>query len=69
MEDYEIQYQKSYEIAFLQVHLRSLFHASEGTLKLQMDITKQCFENAVKDERFSQEFLDKFYNGKEKIFV
>ena len=63
MEDYEKQYQKSYEIAFMQVHLRSLFHASEATLKLQMDITKQCFENAVKDERFSQEFLDKFQNG------
>ena len=60
MEDYEKQYQKSYEIAFMQVHLRSLLQASENTLKLQMDITKQCFENAVKDERFSQEFLDKF---------
>ena len=69
MEDYEKQYQKSYEIAFLQVHLRSLYHASENTLKFQMDITKQCFENAVKDERFSQEFLDKFNNGKEKIFI
>jgi hypothetical protein len=63
MEDYEKQYQKSYEIAFMQVHLRSLLQASENTLKLQMDITKQCYENAVKDERFSQEFIDKFQNG------
>jgi len=60
MEDWELKYQKGYEIAFLQVHLRSLYHASENTLKFQMDITKQCFENAVKDKRFSQEFLDKF---------
>ena len=62
MEDWEKEYQKSYEIAFLQVHLRSLYHASENTLKFQMDITKQCFENAVKDQRFSQEFIDKFKN-------
>lgn len=67
MEDWEIQDQKSYEIAFLQVHLRSLYHASENTLKFQMDITKQCFENAVKDERFSQEFIDKFKNGRDTI--
>jgi hypothetical protein len=32
-----------------------------------MDITKQCFENAVKDERFSQEFIDKFKNGRDTI--
>ena len=67
MEDWEKEYQKSYEIAFLQVHLRSLYHASENTLKFQMDITKQCFENAVKDERFSQEFIDKFKNGRDTI--
>jgi hypothetical protein len=67
MEDWEKEYQKSYEIAFLQVHLRSLYHASENTLKFQMDITKQCFENAVKDQRFSQEFIDKFKNGRDTI--
>jgi hypothetical protein len=67
MEDWEIKYQKGYEIAFLQVHLRSLYHASENTLKFQMDITKQCFENAVKDKRFSQEFIDKFNNGRDTI--
>jgi hypothetical protein len=67
MEDWELKYQKGYEIAFLQVHLRSLYHASENTLKFQMDITKQCFENAVKDERFSQEFIDKFKNGRDTI--
>jgi hypothetical protein len=67
MEEWEIKYQKGYEIAFLQVHLRSLYHASENTLKFQMDITKQCFENAVKDERFSQEFIDKFKNGRDTI--
>lgn len=67
MEDWEIKYQKGYEIAFLQVHLRSLYHASENTLKFQMDITKQCFENAVKDNRFSQEFIDKFNNGRDTI--
>ena len=67
MEDWEIQYQKGYEIAFLQVHLSSLYHASENTLKFQMDITKQCFENAVKDQRFSQEFIDKFKNGRDTI--
>jgi hypothetical protein len=67
MEDWEVKYQKGYEIAFLQVHLRSLYHASENTLKFQMDITKQCFENAVKDERFSQEFIDKFRNGRDTI--
>ena len=67
MEEWEIKYQKGYEIAFLQVHLRSLYHASENTLKFQMDITKQCFENAVKDNRFSQEFIDKFNNGRDTI--
>jgi hypothetical protein len=67
MEDWEVKYQKGYEIAFLQVHLRSLYHASENTLKFQMDITKQCFENAVKDKRFSQEFIDKFNNGRDTI--
>ena len=67
MEDWEVKYQKGYEIAFLQVHLRSLYHASENTLKFQMDITNQCFENAVKDQRFSQEFIDKFKNGRDTI--
>jgi hypothetical protein len=67
MEDWEVKYQKGYEIAFLQVHLRSLLQASENTLKFQIDITKQCFENAVKDERFSQEFIDKFKNGRDTI--
>lgn len=67
MEDWEKEYQKSYEIAFLQVHLRSLYHASENTLKFQMDITKQCFENAVKDKRFSQEFINKFNYGRDTI--
>jgi hypothetical protein len=67
MEDWEVKYQKGYEIAFLQVHLRSLYHASENTLKFQMDITKQCFENAVKDNRFSQEFIDKFNHGRDTI--
>ena len=67
MEDWEVKYQKGYEIAFLQVHLRSLLQASENTLKFQMNITKQCFENAVKDKRFSQEFIDKFKNGRDTI--
>ena len=67
MENWEKEYQKSYEIAFLQVHLRSLLQASENTLKFQMDITKQCFENAVKDQKFSQEFIDKFKNGRDTI--
>ena len=67
MENWEKEYQKGYEIAFLQVHLRSLLQASENTLKFQMNITKQCFENAVKDQRFSQEFIDKFKNGRDTI--
>ena len=67
MEDWEKEYQKSYEIAFLQVHLRSLYHASENTLKFQMNITKQCFDNAVKDKRFSQEFINEFNYGRDTI--
>ena len=69
MEDYEKQYQKSYEIAFLEVHFKKLLNSSDDLLKFEMNITKQCFENAVKDERFSQEFLDKFNNGKDSISV
>ena len=67
MEDHEIKYQQSYERAFLEVHLKKLINASEDTLKFEMNITKQCFENAVKDERFSQEFLNKFNYGRDTI--
>jgi hypothetical protein len=67
MEDWEVKYQKGYEIAFMQVHLRSLLQASENTLKFEMDITKQCFENAVKQGSFSQEFIDKFNHGRNTI--
>ena len=67
MEDYEKQYQKSYEIAFLEFHFKKLLNASENTLIYQMDITKQCFENAVKEERFSQEFINKFNDGRDTI--
>lgn len=69
MEDYEKQYQKSYEIAFLEVHFKKLLNSSDDLLKFEMNITKQCFENAVKDERFSQEFLEKYNYGKESISV
>jgi len=67
MEDYEIKYQQAYERAFLEVHFRKLINASESMLKFEMNITKQCFENAVKEERFSQEFLKKFNNGRNTI--
>ena len=67
MEDHEIKYQQSYERAFLEVHLKKLINASEDTLKFEMNITKQCFDNAVKDERFSQEFINKFNYGRDTI--
>jgi hypothetical protein len=69
MEDYEKKSQQFYEIAFLEVHFKKLLNSDEKELNFEMNITKQCFENAVKDKRFSQEFLDKFNNGKENIFV
>jgi hypothetical protein len=69
MEDYEKQYQKSYEIAFLEVHFNKLLNCNEQDLIFERKITKQCFENAIKLERFSQEFLDKFKNGKDSILV
>jgi hypothetical protein len=67
MEDWEIKYQKGYEIAFLEVHFSKLLNVDEKDLKFEMNITKQCFENAVKDNRFSQEFLNKFNNGRNTI--
>lgn len=67
MEDNEIKYQQVYERAFLEVHFRKLINASESMLKFEMNITKECFENAVKDKRFSQEFLNKFNNGRNTI--
>ena len=67
MEEHEIKYQQSYERAFLEVHLKKLINASEDTLKFEMNITKQCFDNAVKDERFSQEFINKFNYGRDTI--
>jgi hypothetical protein len=67
MEDLEIQYQKSYEIAFLEVHFKKLLNSSDDLLKFEMNITKQCFENAVKDKRFSQEFIDKYNYGRDTI--
>ena len=67
MEDLEIQYQKSYEIAFLEVHFKKLLNSSDDILKFEMNITKQCFENAVKDKRFSQEFLEKYNYGRNTI--
>ena len=67
MEDHEIKYQQAYERAFLEVHFRKLINASESMLKFEMNITKQCFESAVKDERFSQEFLNKFNDGRNTI--
>ena len=67
MEDHEIKYQEIYERAFLEVHFSKLLNASESMLKFEMNITKECFENAVKDERFSQEFLNKFNYGRNTI--
>jgi uncharacterized membrane protein len=67
MEDHEIKYQEVYERAFLEVHFSKLLNIDEKDLKFEMNITKQCFENAVKDKRFSQEFLNKFNNGRNTI--
>jgi hypothetical protein len=67
MEDWEIKYQKGHEIAFLQVHFEALLNSPENLLKFQMDITKQCFENSVKNGSFSQEFIDKFNYGRDTI--
>jgi hypothetical protein len=67
MEDHEIKYQEVYERAFLEVHFSKLLNVDEKDLKFEMNITKQCFENAVKDKRFSQEFLNKFNHGRDTI--
>jgi hypothetical protein len=67
MEDHEIKYQEVYERAFLEVHFSKLLNVDEKDLNFEMNITKQCFENAVKDKRFSQEFLNKFNNGRDTI--
>ena len=67
MEDWEIQYQQAHEIAFLRVHFKKLLNAPEDMLKFEMNITKQCFENSVKNGSFSQEFIDKFKNGRDTI--
>ena len=67
MEEHEIKYQQSYERAFQEVHLKKLINASEDTLKFEMNITKQCFDNAVKDKRFSQEFINEFNYGRDTI--
>lgn len=64
MEDFEKKIQQFYEIAFLEVHFKKLLNSSEKDLIFEINITKQCFENSVKDKRFSQEFLDKFKYGK-----
>ena len=67
MEDHEIKYQEVYERAFLEVHFSKLLNVGEKDLNFEMNITKQCFENAVKDKRFSQEFLNKFNHGRNTI--
>ena len=67
MEDWEIQYQQAHEVAFLRVHFKKLFNASEDNLKFEMNITKQCFENSVKNGSFSQEFINKFNDGRDTI--
>ena len=67
MEDHEIKYQEVYERAFLEVHFSKLLNVDEKDLNFEMNITKQCFENAVKDKRFSQEFLNKFNHGRDTI--
>jgi len=67
MEDHEIKYQEVYERAFLEVHFLKLLNVDEKDLNFEMNITKQCFENAVKDKRFSQEFLNKFNYGRDTI--
>jgi|LakMenE01Jun11ns_1017448.scaffolds.fasta_scaffold8089337_2 hypothetical protein len=67
MEDHEIKYQEVYERAFLEVHFSKLLNVDVKDLNFEMNITKQCFENAVKDKRFSQEFLNKFNHGRNTI--
>jgi hypothetical protein len=67
MEYHEIKYQEVYERAFLEVHFSKLLNVDEKDLNFEMNITKQCFENAVKDKRFSQEFLNKFNHGRNTI--
>jgi hypothetical protein len=67
MEDHEIKYQEIYERVFLEYHFSKLFNVNEKDLNYEMNITKQCFENAVKDKRFSQEFLNKFNHGRNTI--
>jgi hypothetical protein len=67
MEDHEIKYQEVYERAFLEVHFSKLLNVDEKDLNFEINITKQCFENAVKDKRFSQEFLNKFNHGRNTI--
>ena len=67
MEDWEIQYQKAHEIAFLEVHFKTLLNAPENILKFEMEITKQCFQNSVKNKSFSQEFIDKYNYGADTI--
>ncbi len=67
MEDHKIKYQEVYERAFLEVHFSKLLNVDVKDLNFEMNITKQCFENAVKDKRFSQEFLNKFNHGRNTI--
>ena len=67
MEDWEKEYQKGHEVAFLQVHFKKLLNAPEDTLKFEMQITKQCFQNSVKNKSFSQEFIDKYNYGRDTI--
>lgn len=62
MEEHEKRFQEAYEIAFLEVHFKKLINTPKDMLLFEMGITKQCFDNAVKDARFSQEFLNKYYN-------
>lgn len=60
MEDWEIQYQQAHEIAFIRVHFKKLINTPENMLLFQMQITKKCFENAVKNGSFSEEFIKKY---------
>ena len=67
MEDWEKKYQQAHEIAFLQVHFKKLLNAPENLLKFEMEITKQCFQNSLKDGSFSQDFINKFNYGRDTI--
>jgi hypothetical protein len=67
MEDHEIKYQEVYERAFLEVHFSKLLNADEKKLNFEMNITKQCFESDVKDNLFSEEFLNKMKDGRNTI--